>query len=501
MFLNMDLDSLNLSKDIYRFIVENSPISLVVGDFEGNFLFVNDAFTLHSGFTSEEALSINFLDRIEEGENKERIKNIFPEIAQGNPFKDIDYLFTTKNGETLHLSSDITPVSNKNGIVVGFLAATINVSQQKMNEKIKIELEKLESLGNLAAGLAHAYNNILLGILGNVNLLQLNNENLDREFLLEEIEASVSRAHRLTNQLLTFTKGGKPKKDLIDVHSLIRNQVKRLSKSSNCNFILNKNAIIPKVEADVGQLEIAFHNLLKNADEAMDEGGEVKIDISLEEIEGNMRIDPGNYVLVSIRDMGGGIPETYLTKMFAPQFDTYDAKLGLATTFSIIKHHDGIIEYATDEEGTCFEIYLPASKRKRSRRKRTGTQREKFEGKVLLLDDDETILFSIDKILAHLGLAVSLTTTGEETIKMYEYALKMKEPYDLVILDLTIPNGMGGKETMEKLRIIDPHACVVVSSGYSNDAVMANYKDFGFRDILPKPYDINQLRDMLDRVL
>jgi signal transduction histidine kinase/sensor domain CHASE-containing protein/ActR/RegA family two-component response regulator len=369
------------------------------------------------------------------------------------------------------------------------------------------KIDKIDSLGVFAGGIAHDFNNYLTSIMGTLTLMRKSISNSDlRYHRLEEAEHSVMKATELTKQLLTFSKGGEPIRKTISVSNLLRETAQFGLRGSEITLSLAFADDLSCVEADEGQMFQVLSNLIINAKQAMPKGGNIQIDAKDIELEegSDVPLPVGRYVMITIKDTGMGIPQNILVKIFDPFFTTKkDGNgLGLTIVHSIVSKHDGFIDVASIVGvGSMFTIYLPASKSKIDSEPRIEEKGEVGSGKILLMDDDEPIIEVGSELLRMNGYSVDCAYNGEEAMALYSKALESGEPFNVVIMDLTIRGGMGGKETIAKLLEIDPKARAIVSSGYSNDPVMANFRDYGFLGMVPKPYNIRNMLDEVHRVM
>ncbi len=370
-----------------------------------------------------------------------------------------------------------------------------------------LRAHKLESLGILAGGIAHDFNNILTAILGNVSLVKMWSNPSDKIYpRLDAVERASIRAINLTQQLLTFSKGGAPIKKTTSILELIRDSAEFALRGSNikCEFDMEED-ILP-VEVDKGQISQVIHNLVINAEQAMPAGGKIIIkakNIKVKKHE-SFQIPEGIYIMISIIDSGTGIPGEVLSKIFDPYFTTKQkgTGLGLAIAYSIIKNHGGIITVDSEYgKGSVFNIYLPASDISPINEEMSEDKLYKWKGRILVMDDEEIVRNTIGDMLVDIGYTVEFAMEGSEAIRKYKEAKLSGRPYDIVIMDLTVPGGMGGKDAVEEILKFDPSARVVVSSGYSNDPVMANYQIYGFSGVITKPYELKKLSKELYRVM
>lgn len=386
-----------------------------------------------------------------------------------------------------------------------FIVVFDDISERKRTEEDILKAQKLESVGILAGGIAHDFNNILTVILGNISLAKMNVKSGNKIFdLLSATEAASKRAQTLTMQLLTFAKGGAPVKEVYSIAKILQESSLFVltGSKSKCDFSIANN--LWPVEADAGQISQVINNIVINANQAMPDGGVIQIraENKLIEEKHNLPIQPGRYIMITIKDHGIGIPENYLSKIFDPYFSTKQTGmgLGLATAYSVIKKHAGHISVnSRPDYGTTFYIYLPASG------KEIQTKEEPAlltgNGKILMMDDDKYLRMMVEEMLEMLGYEAGFAKDGDEAIAMFKKARESGEPYDAIILDLTIPGGMGGKDVIKILLEIDPEVKAVVSSGYSDDPVMSNFREYGFKGMMPKPFNDNDLGKVLNDML
>jgi CheY-like chemotaxis protein len=383
----------------------------------------------------------------------------------------------------------------------------MDITERKRMEQELGNIQRLQSLGVLAGGIAHDFNNILTAIMTNLSMARFYGA-LDDEVsqMLADAEKASLRAKGLTEQLLTFAKGGDPIKRTMRLSTFLKDSVLFALSGSNarCEFSMPEEPWM--IDADEGQLSQVFQNLVINADQAMPEGGVIRIHVENVHVgdEESVRVKGGRYVKVSVTDQGNGMPEEQLSKIFDPFFTTKERArgLGLTIAFSVVNRHGGHIEVVSElGEGTVFHIYLPATEILAEPK---GIAKEELvggEGRVLVIDDEEVVRRSAGEVLKRLGYEVGLAKDGAEGIRVYEEAMEGERPFDVVIMDLTIPGELGGKKAVEKLRDLHPSARVIVSSGYSDDPVMSKFKEYGFDGVLVKPYKVEDLAAVIHRVL
>lgn len=407
-----------------------------------------------------------------------------------------------------YISNIGSPIRDSWGVIIGAVLVFRDISQQRKCEEEMLKNQKLESIGILAGGIAHDFNNILAGILANTQLTQLllaNGKTVEK--YLTGIEDGVTRAAALTRQLLTFSKGGAPIKKIASLGELLRTTVDFSLRGSNSKYELTTGEPLWPVEIDSDQINQVINNLIINADQAMPDGGIIRV--SAENIHWVREDDPpyrkGEFIKITICDQGIGIPEENLPYIFDPYFTTKPngSGLGLATSYSIIKKHDGYINVQSRiGQGSAFTIYLPATVDTSCGAPIQKTPPiQKGHGKILLMDDDEMLRGVAGEMLSLLGYEVEYAKEGREAIDLYEKSIHAFRPYDAVIMDLTVPGGLGGKTTIDKLLKLNPAIKVIVSSGYPDNPLLADYQKFGFSGVMVKPYKMEELSQILHRVL
>ncbi|ODS33455.1 MAG: putative two-component sensor kinase [Candidatus Scalindua rubra] len=388
-----------------------------------------------------------------------------------------------------------------------FMAIIRDLTERKKYEKELLKIQKLESLGILAGGIAHDFNNYLMGILGSVTLAKMDTNKEDKVYeRLIDAQKVILLAGNLTNQLLTFSKGGAPTMKTASIKEVIEESIGFSLRGSNVTCHHSIPDDLRQVEFDEGQINQIFNNLIINANHAMPGGGILKICANNVTI-GDQKVPTlkaGDYVKITVEDQGIGIPKDLIQNIFDPFFTTKDkgSGMGLAVCYSIIKNHNGLISVESDVGlGTIFSIYLPASK------KQIQTKADEIEaaiagsGKVLIMDDEQFIRDAIGDLLKSIGYVVELASEGNEMIKLYKEAKETGQSFDAVLMDLTVPGGMEGKEAIKKLLEIDPEVKAIVSSGYSYDPIMTDYRKYGFSACVAKPCKIQELSKTLHKLI
>jgi len=383
--------------------------------------------------------------------------------------------------------------------------------------KAKKEIErtgKLDSIAALAGGIAHDYNNLLTAIIGNITLAQTHLDRQGKPFLLlsQALEASKT-AKNLTQKLITFSRGGAPNKEITAADRLLKSAVEFTLSGSNIKPEFKFSPELWPVEVDPSQIGQAIHNIVINAREAMPDGGILSVIAKNEVLDDALpNLKSGKYIRISIADQGSGIAAAEFEKIFDPYYSTKTFQgqkgtgLGLSISHSIIRKHGGDVMVESQiGVGTTLHVYLPAADENSAAAKPgqpAGNQQPIFgEEKILVMDDEEMIRNLAGEILRHLGYEVDFAKDGAEAVKRYQAAMNSGKLFDAVILDLTVRGGMGAKETIQELRAIDPGVKGIVSSGYSDDPGMIDFKTYGFSGVIVKPYTLEELGEKLSRVL
>jgi PAS domain S-box-containing protein len=423
-------------------------------------------------------------------------------VALGNHI-----LLIAKDGREFTIADSGAPIRDIQDDILGVVLVFRDTTERQRMEKELLKMEKLQSLGVLAGGIAHDFNNFLTGIIGNLSLAKLDVQPGHPVLrALGEMEKAALRAKDLTQQLLTFSKGGAPVKQIRRIDELVRESAQFALRGSNvrCEFAIDDD--LRPADVDEGQIAQVVHNLVINADQAMPDGGTVTIrgtNVSL--LPGNpYALDPGDYVQLCIQDQGTGIKREHLKKVFDPYYTTKQkgSGLGLAVAYSIVaRHHGQLTVNSMLGEGATFTLLLPASERAQATNTQAPVGLMVGSGRILVMDDEDFIRELATAMLKKMGYDVALAEDGRQAVALYRKALEVGQPFSAVILDLTIPGGMGGKETVHQLLALDPDVRAIVSSGYSNDPVMANYASYGFCAAVKKPYLVQEMSQVLNTII
>ena len=447
-------------------------------------------------------------------DDSNRVNNFFQNaLKDGTQSYEVEFRLKHKDGYYVPVLSRGFITRDERGKPIRVSGTNMDLSEKKrMEEERKkfqeqaLQSQKMEAIGTLAGGIAHDFNNLLGVITGNIsyalNNIKKNNEVYDA---LLDVQESSKQAQNLTHQLLTFSKGGAPIKKILNINKLINKSAIFSTRGSetSCHFELLNDLWLSDV--DEGQINQVIGNLVINANQAMPNGGRIRVRTENTEIgtDSGIPLLAGRYIKIIIEDQGTGIAKNHLPNIFEPYYSTKQkgSGLGLATAYSIIKRHGGhITVYSETGKGTVFNIYLPASSEDIDEVQHKKDHRHSGQGNVLIMDDQESILKMVTRMLNRMGYEVTSAINGIQAINIFQKAYDAGKPFNLVILDLTIPGGMGGAKTIPELLKIDPNVKAVVSSGYSNDPIMANYEYYGFCGVVPKPYTKDQLSEVLNKI-
>ncbi len=473
--------------------------------FGGAVVSANLKLTQILGFTQEEVLKLAFEDLLRVDE-RDRIGGRIRALLEGRLASyRCETVFLTKCGEAIpvELNSSLTLWHGGN-------AGLIIVSDISMRKKMEEELsraQRLESVGLLAGGIAHDFNNMLTSILGNISMAAYDMDPESKSLVwLSAAEKATLRAKDLTHQLITFAKGGVPIKEVFQIGEVLREAVSLALSGSQLKSEFFIQDDILNLDADKGQITQVIHNMVVNAAEASPGGGVINVTAENAIIgpDSDLPLKEGKFVKISVEDHGCGITHENLARIFDPYFTTKSKGngLGLASCYSIVKKHGGHISVTSEVGiGTKFQIYLPASEKGSVSRPAANKEIVFGSGRILVMDDQELIRDTVGAILNAAGYEVEFARDGKEAIDMYARAVSSSKPFDLVVMDLTIPGGMGGKEAIKALRSLYPGVKAIVSSGYSSDPVMAEYEKHGFDGMIIKPYTTFSLTEIVSDVI
>ena len=430
---------------------------------------------------------------------KEALRRVHA-AARGRP-QSYEWMLRDPHGHPTWFLVNLTAANIRGTRCVLAVARETTELRRAQDERLRIQ--KLESLGLLAGGIAHDFNNLLMGILASIALARLDHgTSPEAARTLDDAEKAVRRATGLTHQLLTFSRGGAPVRRAIALCELVRETAEFALTGSNVRAHF---AIAPDLwpaEVDAAQIGQVIQNLVINANEAMPDGGVVRITVAnlLLGAESGIPLPPGRYVKVAVRDTGVGIAPENLQRIFDPYFTTKGAGsgLGLAVAYSVLRSHGGHIRVESQlGAGSTFEVFLPAATAAAEPAAPSAAAARR-QGRLLVMDDDQVIRRCLEQLLERVGYTVACASDGAEAVKMFREALERGQPFDAVVLDLTVVAGMGGEACLERLRELDPDVRAIVASGFHTDPVMAEFRERGFRAVVAKPFSLEELLRALD---
>lgn len=384
------------------------------------------------------------------------------------------------------------------------LMVLTDITMQKQVEMHLLQAQKMDIIGALSGSFAHDFNNMLSIISGNISVLANDIKDSDILVQLRDAEQALAQARKLTQQLLTFTRGGSPSVNPHDLNELLRATVSFVLRGARTRCQLSLAETLPAVEVDAGQVSQAIASILINAEQEMPDGGTVNVTSSTVDIgeDNELALSPGKYVRIIIKDHGKGIPGENISKVFDPFFTTKPkgSGLGLTTSYSIIRKHKGAITVHSEPgQGAEFDVYLPASEKSKSVIEQ-GKPRP-HHGRALLMDDNEQMIQMLQRIIKRMGYDTVSTRNGSEAIEAYRKAMEENHQFDFVLFDISVPGGIGGAEAFREILALDPFAKGIVASGYANDPIMANYRDYGFSSVVAKPFFLKELTDAVEAAL
>ncbi len=505
-------EALKQSEAKFRDLVESSSDMLWELKLEGLVMtYVSPRIEDMLGYKPEEVIGRPFTDFMDPKE-AQRLLGILKQLLQEKgPIKFLEHTLLHRDGYPVIVETSGVPFFDPEGRIEGYRGVDRDITQRKQVEEELQKMQKLKSVGTLAGGIAHDFNNILTGVFGNIEVAKFKLA-LDHDAypFLEKAGDALERATSLTKQLLTFARGGDPVLETVDLGTLIKNSVAFNLSGSNVKAHFKLPEDLWYIKADKGQMDQVIGNLVINAKHAMPDGGNLYV--SAENIE-NIKSGPaphlsGDFVKVTIQDEGTGISSKHIDRIFDPYFSTKQtgSGLGLATVHSIITKHGGsIFVESVADKGTLFTILLPAdcfgNQPGAGPAEKASGKRPAVSGRVLVMDDDEMVRDVLAAMLRRCGYDYDFVADGKDAVEKYAAAMEEDRPFDAVIVDLTVPGGMGGQEAGRKILEIDSSARIIVASGYSTDRIMAAYKEYGFKGRIIKPFQYKDLEAVLARVL
>jgi len=504
-------DTLASEEERLDTVLRSIDQGIIVTDTAGKVVLLNKAAAELTGWDQDEAVGqpLDKVFHIIDEKTHQRCDNPAEMIlTTGAPVSHDDaVILLTRDGNERFITDNGLPLHDKDGTTIGALLAFRDISAQKRTKEELLRVSKLAALGALSSDLAHDLNNALTAVLGYIGLAQMladSNDELSQS--LRQAEDAVLRLNDLTRQISALSQGGKPVMHQGSVAEVLKT-VSRLAlrdSPSHCEFYIA--ADLWPIEMDESQISTAINHLLVNADQAMPEGGIIKVfaeNTTVTAAQG-LPLQPGKYVKISVEDQGNGIPLAQIDKLFDLQSALQQDKgtLGLVTAYSIVKKHNGHITIESKPGvGTTFHIYLPAFHREVQVSEEEEEKATASRGKILVMDNEEVVRDVASRMLSYMGYEVEVARDGAEAVILYKEAQEAGKPFDVVILDLTIVDGMGAKKAIKELSKIDSNVKAIVSTAYVNDPITSNFRQHGFKAFAIKPYELPKLITIVDRLI
>jgi PAS domain S-box-containing protein len=502
-------EALRESEEKFRTLVDNVNVGVFRASAgqpgPGRFLQVNPAMAKMLGHPSPGSLmEVEVADVFQDRREAELL---FEQLRERGVVRGRETLLKRADGALVTVSVTATSHRDEKGETAWADGIVEDVTERKLLEAEILKAQKLESLGLLAGGIAHDFNNLLTAIVGNISMArELAPAGSGLLEALADAEAASYRARELTRHLLTFAKGGAPMKKAVAVGDLLASCTRLALSGSRAACATDVPGDLWSIDADEAQVSQVLSNLVLNAGQAMPDGGTIAIRCRNVLAESRAPVADGRYVEIAVRDHGSGISAEDLGRIFDPFFTRKERGrgLGLSTAYSIVKQHGGSISVeSTPGAGSTFTVLLPAARSAAEARADGERPVVGGKGRILVMDDEEGIQRVLKRMLARLGYEVECVSDGRLATEAYARELRAGGSFDAVIMDLTVPGGMGGKDAVRRLLEIDPQAKAIVSSGYSDDPIMSDFRSFGFAGVISKPYELEDvgaaLRDAMGR--
>jgi PAS domain S-box-containing protein len=495
-------DRIAENRDYLSAVLDSMNQALFIHDGDtGKIIDVNRRMCELYGYTKEEALLLDtgILSQGSAPYSSEEIQKWVSRVKTSGP-QTFEWMARHKDGHFFWVEISITfcLINAKPRLIT----TITDIDQRKKIEAAMNNSQRLESLGILAGGIAHDFNNLMGGVFGYLSLALHKSSDPEVTVFLEKSMLAKDRAQALTRQLLTFAKGGSPVRQPECFFPFIAETVNFALSGSNLLCEFNIDPQLWNGNFDRNQIGQVFDNLIINAKQAMPLGGKITVtaaNIHLEDGDFPLLIG-GDYVRISVQDTGTGIPAEHLSRIFDPFFTTKQtgSGLGLATVYSIIRQHDGVINVESKPaKGSVFNVYLPADHSGCSEAPSEKSIAHRGEGRILVMDDETIILELVKDTLMLSGYDADCAENGSAALNLFKTALSAGNPYTAVIVDLTIPGSRGGIEIAEEMRKLDAEVPIFVSSGYSDNPVMAAPEDYGFTASIPKPFSVAEFLNIV----
>jgi PAS domain S-box-containing protein len=486
--------------------------AVIATDTEGRIIFMNPAAEFLTGWSQDDVYGQHVEEAcriVAEATHSPVIHPVREAMLAGRigPSDHHRLALVTRRGHVLPIEDNAAPLRDEHGVIIGSVLVCRDITERRQQEETLIITRTLEAIGTLAGGIAHNFNNILMVIMGRLSLAKLHGRSDDHlSTHLSEAERATQQAADVARQLLTFAQGGTPVKQLTTLRPLLQETCRLALEGSTTQHSVTAVDDLWPVEADREQIRQVFLHVIVNAREATGADGTIRVHAENVTLSGadHLSLAAGPYVHIAIIDQGEGIPQAHLDKVFNPYFTTKERGrgLGLAIAHAIVQKHNGqVLITSSAGESTIAHIYLPARPDTTVPREKAMPRLQTGHGRILIMDDEEGIRVLLSSMLNRLGYTVESAREGAEALALYRRAKEQGTPFDAIIMDLVIVDGMDGKEAIDKLRDIDSEVKAIVSSGYSNDPILADFQRYGFQGALAKPYHLEELSTVLQQVI
>lgn len=494
----------------FRTLAESAPVGIFQTDIEGSFVYVNERWRQITGIDPGAALEKGWIDAIY-SEDRERIAEAWNRMRRSGEKFAQEYRYKNLSGHIAWVQGHTEKLIGEGGELCGYIGTITDITDRKELEEKLLTKKKLESLGILAGGIAHDFNNLLAVIMGNISLAKEEFHAKDNLYkMLSSAEKASEEAARLAQKLITFSKGGWLIKKKTDLRDILKNTIMQKAEGSDLPIEITLPPDLFPVFGDETQLAQVFYNLLSNASDAIRDKKDGKINIEARnvhaELHNSLQLAPGDYICVSVKDNGVGIPKEDIPRVFDPYFTTKNMGpqrgmgLGLTICYSVVMKHDGIIRLDSQPgQGAIAEVYLPAFKEQTMEKTPAPEPLKRDKGFIFVVDDEQTVLEITRQMLERLGYRVATFIEGHAALESFEKLHASGDSIDLFLLDLINKKGLGGKETFRKLVESDSAAKVVLISGFLNNDDVADLKKEGFKDVLIKPFRMDDLQEIVNR--
>jgi PAS domain S-box-containing protein len=486
---------------------------VVVTDLNGNIQLMNRIAEEITGWSMQESQNRQVEDvlKLVDGHTGEPLANPVRRVLDSQMMENIsgNVALLSRSGQQIAISDSAAPIRDMKSRVIGVVMVFRDITEKKRAEEELFKAKKLESIGVLAGGIAHDFNNMLTSLFGYLSLAKtLIPSQSPGVPYLEKAEHSLERAKDLSGQLLTFSRGGTPIKQVVDIGQLIRQTAEFVLTGSAIKLIFNLDDNLWSADVDKGQISQVVTNLVINAKQAMGKGGTLTIRGAnlILPLNNQWHLPLGNYVQFIFQDDGPGIPAKYLDQIFDPFFTTKNQGngLGLASVYSIVQRHKGAVSVQSNEgKGAAFTILLPATGKAAPTAQIIQKKKEAAakKARILIMDDEKPIRDLGTALLMKMGHRPTVSESGEQALELFKTSVDAGDPFDLVILDLTVPGGLGGAEIIDDLKQLNSKLKAIVSSGYASDPVMAEFEKYGFDAVLVKPYLLKEMENLIREIL